>query len=292
MSEIFTVASIAKEPLPVLRRFVRWHLDQGADRIILYLDDPADVALTSLAGEPRLEMRPCTPALWSGLGLAPDTRFTRRQRAVLNQAYSGLERGWLLVIDADEFLWLRDRSVPQMLADQPPEAQSIRVLSAEEVRLPDGSTGLRTALPKAQVDTIYGATAGMLRPRFGLVYHSEGKSLHRAGQADIEIKLHWAERADGSHTPGPVLTAADRTHLVHLAAPDYDRWRAKLDWRVGAHGYAEATKVRIAEAAASPDPEAAYRLLYDDLHSLDAGQARDLAAAGGLLTELPPLPGL
>ena len=78
----FTVAAIAKEPWPILERFVRWHLDQGADRLILYLDDPNDPSLPRLHGDPRIEPRPCTPALWAGLGMAPDARFTRRQRGV------------------------------------------------------------------------------------------------------------------------------------------------------------------------------------------------------------------
>ena len=42
MSAAFTVSTIAREPWPVLNRFLSWHLAQGAERIILYLDDPDD----------------------------------------------------------------------------------------------------------------------------------------------------------------------------------------------------------------------------------------------------------
>jgi hypothetical protein len=43
----------------------------------------------------------------------------------------------------------------------------------------------------------------------------------------------------------------------------------------------------VAEIAASEDPERGYRALYRRLHRLDPGEAIALAAAGGLLREMP-----
>jgi hypothetical protein len=67
----------------VLRRFIDWHLGQGAARIILFFDDPDDPAIGALKGEPRLDARPCTPALWTGWAWTREARFTRRQRAAM-----------------------------------------------------------------------------------------------------------------------------------------------------------------------------------------------------------------
>ncbi len=283
----FTVATIAREPWPILNRFVSWHLGQGAARIILHLDDPDDPSIPRLQGEPRVEVRRCTPAFWAARGMDGDTRFTRRQRRVLSDAYADTPEGWLLVLDADELMWLRDRSIPDMLATLPPDAHSLRVLSAEQVVLPDGSDGFRTPIERKAVNRIYGADAELLRIRKGLVYHPEGKSFHRAGQAGLEMKLHWALGPDGTRTPGPVLGPRDRAHLVHYAAPGYDRWRAKVAWRAGAHGFSQPTKDRLAQIAASPDPEPGYRALFDRLHSLTEAQTQALEAEGGLLRDGP-----
>lgn len=285
----FTVATIAREPWPILNRFLRWHLDQGAERIVLYLDDPEDPALPRLRAEPRIDARPCTPAFWAGLGLKPDARFTRRQRAVLAQAYGELRDGWLLVVDADELMWLRDRSIPEALRSLPDGARSLRVRSAEQVRLANGAEAFRTPIPRAAVDRVYGEKSGLLRARFGLTYHPEGKSFHRAGQAGLNMKLHWAHDATGARTPGPVWGADERAHLVHFAAPDYDRWRAKVAWRAGAHGFAQPVKDRITDIADSPDPEAGYRALFQTLHALTDDQAAALQAEGGLLRQGPRL---
>jgi hypothetical protein len=286
----FTVATIAREPWPVLQRFLRWHLAQGAERIILYLDDPTDPALPRLTGEPRIDPRPCTDAFWAARGMDRTTRFTRRQRQVLSEAYAETPDGWLLVLDADELMWFRDRSIPETLAALPDAALSLRVQSAEQVHLPDGTDGFRTPIPRKSVNHVYGPDAELLRIRHGLVYHAEGKSFHRAGQTDLTMKLHWAEDATGAHTPGPVIGAQEKAHLIHYAAPDYARWRAKVDWRVGAHGFAKPIKARVHDIAASADPEAGYRALFERLHSLTEAQADALEAKGGLLRQSPPLP--
>ncbi|OAN85368.1 hypothetical protein A8B78_00055 [Jannaschia sp. EhC01] len=283
----FTVATIAREPWPILNRFLRWHLDQGADKIILYLDDPDDPSLPRLRGEPRIDARPCTPAFWADLRIKQDARFTRRQRGVLAQAYREVQEGWLLVLDADELMWMRDRSIPEALATLPADAMSLRVRSAEQVILADGATAFRTPIERAAVDRVYGEKSGLLRARFGLAYHPEGKSFHRAGQEGLNMKLHWAQDASGDRTPGPVWGADERAHLIHFAAPDYARWRAKVAWRAGAHGFVVPVKERVTEIAESADPEAGYRALFQTLHALTEDQADALEAEGGLLREGP-----
>lgn len=287
----FTVATIAKEPWPVLNRFLTWHLQQGAQKIILYLDDPEDPSLARLKGEPRVDPRPCTSAFWADLRIKPDARFTRRQRGVLSQAYHQLNDGWLLVVDADEMMWMRDQSIPDALASLPADAQSLRVRSAEQVRLANGVEAFRTPIERAAVDRVYGTQSGLLRARFGLAYHPEGKSFHRAGQR-LNMKLHWAQDDEGNRTPGPVWGAEDRAHLVHYAAPDFARWKAKVAWRAGAHGFALPVKEKVAEINASDDPEAGYRALFQTLHGLTTSQETLLDAERGLLREGPPVPDL
>ncbi|MBF9060945.1 glycosyltransferase family 2 protein [Rhodobacterales bacterium HKCCSP123] len=284
-----TVATIAREPLPVLERFVRWHLSQGAERIILFLDDPDDPARGALSGDPRVELRPCTAGFWASIGLSADTRFTRRQRAVMTMAYREISGGWVLILDADELMWMRGRSLPEGLATLPQGTDTLRVTSAEQVGLPRGGEAFRMPIDRGLVNGIYGEDAALFRPRFGLVGHPEGKSIHRAGLSDIRLKLHWAVTEAGAVIEGPLWGAAEEAHLLHYFAPGYDRWRSKMDWRAGAHGFAGPLKDRLAEIAGMPDPEAGYRALYDRLHALTAEEEAALDAAGGLLRLLPPL---
>jgi hypothetical protein len=284
-----TVATIAREPVQVLSRFLRWHLAQGASRIIVFLDDPADPAQTALAGDPRVEFRPCTPALWASFSVSAEARFTKRQRAAMTAAYREVADGWVMILDADELMWLCGRSLPQGLASLSPDTPSLRIQTAEEVTLPGGDLAFRLPIARSTVDAIYGVEAGLLRPRFGLVGHPEGKSIHRAGLPGIRLKLHWAVTEEGTPVAGPVWGAAERAYLLHYFAPGYARWRDKMGWRAGAHGFADPLKARLADIAQSPDPETGYRALYDRLHSLTAAEAVALEQVGGLLRDLPPM---
>ncbi|WP_439138656.1 glycosyltransferase family 2 protein [Roseicyclus sp.] len=286
-----TIITIAREPTAVLARFLAWHLSQGAARIIVFLDDPDDPAQNSLAGDPRVVFRPCTASLWAAMGVAPHARFTKRQRAAMTAAYREVETGWVMILDADELMWFAGRDLPSGLAELPPDTATLRVRSAEEVTLPDGTRGFRLPIPRAAVDTIYGDEAALFRPRFGLVGHPEGKSIHRAGLPGVRLKLHWAVDAAGETVPGPVWGAPERAYLLHYFAPGYARWRAKMDWRAGAHGFADPLKMRLVEIASGPDPEKGYHALYDRLHALNAAEMRALDALGGLLHERPNLPG-
>lgn len=284
-----TVATIAREPLPVLARFLRWHLGQGASRIVVFLDDPQDPAQTALAGDPRVEFRPCTATLWAGLGVSGEARFTKRQRAAMTGAYHEAREGWVMILDADELMWFKGRGLAEGLADLGPGIPTLRIRSAEEVTLPDGDLAFRLPIAREAVDAIYGGDAALFRPRFGLVGHPEGKSIHRAGLPGIRLKLHWAVDAQDEVIAGPVWGDAEQAYLLHYFAPGYDRWRAKMGWRAGAHGFADPLKARLSEIAASPDPEAGYRALYDRLHKLTATEALALDAQGGLLRDMPHL---
>jgi hypothetical protein len=86
----FTVVTIAREPLPVLRRFIDWHLGQGAARIILFFDDPDDPGDRGFEGRAAARCEALHAALWTELGVDPEARFTRRQRAAMT---AGLPRG-------------------------------------------------------------------------------------------------------------------------------------------------------------------------------------------------------
>lgn len=259
----------------------------GADRIIVYLDDPEDPAQPTLGGDPRMGLRPCTEALWNGLGLSSGARFVRRQRFAMNQAYRETETGWALILDADELIWIRGRPVNEALAALAPAVNTVSVKTAEQVRLSDGGEALRLPIPRPDVNRIYGDDCALFRPRMGLVGHFEGKSFYRAGLEDIKLRLHWAEDENGDRLKGPIWGHEGGAYLVHYVSPGYERWRAKKDWRAGSHGFGAALKDRIAAISQMGNPEAGYRALYTRLHSLTPEEEAALDEIGGLMRRLP-----
>ncbi|WP_227284067.1 glycosyltransferase family 2 protein [Boseongicola sp. H5] len=293
MTGAFTVAAIMREPLPVLTRFLNWYRAQGAGRMILFLDDPDDPALPYLRTIPEVDARPCDAAFWTRLGLPPGARFTRRQNAALTLAYHETSEGWFLNVDADELMRFEGRTIAEALATWPDELQTARILSAEQVFLADGTEAFRLPLPRPTINEIYGAHADLFRSRFGLIGHPEGKSFYRAGLPGIRLRQHWAHEADGARIHGEILRHEDGAHLLHFAAPDYDTWRRKLDWRRGSHGFTDPMKDALERISDSQtEREEGYRALYQAIHTLTPEQEAQLDAKGGLLRlgdEIPPL---
>jgi hypothetical protein len=279
----FTVGAILREPEPVVRRFIDWYLSQGARRIVLFLDDPADPVLPVLAEIPQVEAVSCTPAFWAGLEMAPDTRFPRRQNAALTSAYRALRDGWFLNVDGDEIMRFEGRTIAEAVAGFP-DVPSVRVQPAEEVWLADGAQAFRVPLARPAVSRVYGDQARLLRRRLGLVGHTQGKSFHRAGQAGLWLRQHWAVDAEGREVPTHVLGHADGAHLLHLSAQDYSAWRAKLDWRLSSANFSNHVRLTLEELLATEaDPETACRRMWEWLHVLTLAQEAALEAEGGLL---------
>jgi hypothetical protein len=279
----FVVAAIVNEPDPVLDRFVQWYLAQGATRIDLYFDDPAHPAIPRLGALARVTATPCTPAFWDDIGISAAARFTRRQNALLSHAYSQLRDGWLLNVDADELMYAAGTTLENWLQTQN-EAQTIRVATAEYVRADTAEQIFRLPIPRPIVGEIYRDEADLFRRRFGLIGHADGKSFHRAGRADLRLRQHWSEDATGAEVTGARLGASDGIYLLHYIAQSYPGWRAKLDWRLGSHGFPEPIKDRLrAIQARGGDVEAGYRSLFDLLHGVTADQLAALEAAGGIL---------
>lgn len=279
----FVVAAIVNEPAAVLDRFLRWYLAQGAARIELYFDNPRHPDMARIAALPRVKVTPCTPEFWASLGLAADARFTRRQNAVLTQAYLALAEGWLLNVDADELMYVAGGRLDHWLAARQ-DAQTIRVATAEHLHSHAPEQIFRLPLPRPLVNAIYADEADLFRRRFGLIGHADGKSFHRAGRADLRLRQHWSEDASGAEVLGARLGAADGIYLLHYVAQDYAVWRSKLDWRLGSHGFPEPIKERLRVIAAQGgDVEAGYRALFDLLHGVRPDQLAALEAAGGIL---------
>ncbi len=221
----------------------------------------------------------CTPEFWKSLGINQETRFTKRQNWACHSGYESSPDGWVLVVDADELLYIRDRSPGAILAEFSEDVRSVLVLPAERVLLDGNETRgfFRQKMEPEQVSKIFGAFAPALSRNHGLVGHSIGKSFLRTGLKNIWMKQH------GVTAPHPgrdlivdrVIGQPEGAYLLHYFSRGYDDWRRKLEYRLRHVGFRPRLRDLLRAALASDDP-CALPDIYGRLHHIDQRQYGEL----------------
>lgn len=289
MTGRWRVGAILNEPLADTLRFAAWYLTEGAAGLTLLFDDPQDPAIGVLGEHPRIDCVPCTSDFWSSLGQTPGTRFPKRQNAALTWVYRGLDDGWLLNVDADEFLFAKRGSIGDLLADQPDEIQSVRFETAEVVEplTPKAATVFRLPMERDVARRVYGDDASLFGPRRkGLVGHPQGKAATRAGIDGVSLRQHWAQLPDGQDVAMRMLGRDDGCYLLHFIGQDYGVWHRKLDWRANSRGFTVPLTERIQAAMAAEQSDSRLRDLHQSLHKVDDDRLNRLRAESVCL-ELP-----
>ena len=272
----WSVACVLREPPEQVRRFAAFHLDAGAERVHLIFDDPNDPSADALEGRDGIEVTRARPAFWDRLRLSPETRFTQRQNAALTWAYRRAREDWIGACDADEGLHAPG-GMGALLGAAAPSLGSVVLPPAEAVDSPGGEV-FRLAARKGLVRGLHGEAAALFGRNYGLVGHSDGKSLYRTGQSGLSLRQHWANGQHGAALRLP----AERAAVLHWVSRGWEAWRAKLDWRLAGKGFRPAARVRLRALLEAGD-EAGLRAAHDALHRFDARQARMMDEAGLLL---------
>lgn len=283
MTSQWRVGAILNEPLVDTLRFAAWYLEAGASGLTLLFDNPDDPAQEVLASHPSVTCIPCTAEFWADLGLTPDTRFTKRQNMALSWVYRSMPDGWLLNVDADEFLYVKNGTISGFLAAMPAATEAVRVETAEIVASPAGLSGNVYRLPMERdvARRVYGDSAALFGPRRkGLIGHPQGKSFVRCGLRGVSLRQHWAQRADGSEIAERYVPVREGAALLHHIGLDYDVWRAKLEWRLVSSGFTVPLTERIRGMLDLPDAEEQLQALHSDLHGVDAERLDRLRAEG------------
>lgn len=286
----FSTVSLIRETPAVLLRFAGHYLAAGADEVMLYWDgdDPPEVLRT-----PGLSLVACDPAFWAALGGRP-AGLEARQAAVYGVAMARCASDWLLVCDADEFVF-GDRPLAAWLDLIPSGEDAVRLPVAEAVWGPGddpardwGSTHFRTVWPSEKLwrllgRPIYGEVAGFMRR--GLLGHIEGKQVLRAGRRYSAIRNMAAER-DGQRLGRPAASVAPALTgqwLGHFDAIGFERWREKWRRRIERETLAEnmspgrnAQMALVADRLASGRGEALFAAFY----GLSRGQVAALRGLG------------
>ncbi len=234
----FTTVSLMREPPGIIRRFIEFYRRAGASEILIYYDGP----VPAMSVEYPAVLVQCDAAFWARRGGRPNT-LERRQSEAFRAGMERCRTPWLLVVDADEFVF-GNRDITDLLDNIPEKINSVRVPTAEAVwgpgdafGVPFAQTFFRTAWPDRAISRIlrrlvFGRISAHMRR--GLTGHARGKQFFRVNRSISEIRNHSVLRDGRKLTLG--LGQVDRRlkgmYLGHFDAVDLDHWQRK--WRMRA----------------------------------------------------------
>jgi hypothetical protein len=257
------VATIRAPALQILR-FAAYHLEQGAHRLYLYLDDDNPQAYNPLKDHPKIRVQTCDAAHWKRLGHhRPDRHQVRQSRNATHAHTRRTEVDWLIHMDVDEFLVPR-QSLADSLAALGPDQTSARVRPME--LLGGSATAFKGFIPpnkarQALVRAIYPQFGKHIRG--GFLSHLAGKLFVRTGLPGLTVQIHNAFQGDVMLPDAVELTQVD---LAHCHATSWQAWRGAYDYRLEKGSYRAELKPAAAKGGLS---------LHDLFHQIEAeaGQA-------------------
>ncbi|WP_085309682.1 glycosyltransferase family 2 protein [Planktotalea arctica] len=233
------IVSTIKAPLHEVLGFAAYHLQRGAHRLYIYLDDPDPASFAALKAHPKVRPTRCDAAYWAKKGNRP-AKHQPRQTINAADAYAKrVEVDWLTHIDHDEFLvW--DAPFPEQLAALPETCLCARIRPVEAISWDGPETEPRPfkgfALPMPERRRITEA----LYPEFGahlnggFLSHVAGKMIYRTGIDGFTVKIHNAFLGD---VQNPGQEELSHARLCHLHGDSWQAWRASYDYRKSKGAY-------------------------------------------------------
>lgn len=224
-----------RAPADDILRFAAYHLEAGAQRLYIYLDEPNPEAEARLSAHPKVRVTTCDAAYWDRTtGRRPVKHQVRQTKNATHAYQRRAEVDWLIHMDVDEFL-VSDLPVSDLLADLPPTQRICRIRPME---LLAGDAGhYKAFIPPGPhrariVRDIY--------PRFGphlnggFLSHLAGKVFVRTGLPDIRVQIHNVFQ-HGEKIEGP--EQHPRIALAHHHARDWPQWLAAYRYRLAKGSY-------------------------------------------------------
>lgn len=281
------LVSTVKGPLRHIARFAAHHLELGADRIDLYLDDPDPGTMAALS-HPRLNVTACDDVWWKSIGKKRPPQHQLRQSLNATISYRASELDWLGHIDMDEFL-LTKAPIAAALRDAGGEFDQLRMLPAEVLSSPDGTirhfklTRDAAQQPVAVAEEIYPNFGMHLRD--GFISHTNGKVFASPGIENARMGVH-SLKINGTRIAGSGPLPG--IYVGHLHAPDWTHFRAHLEFRRAEGSYRErpdSTQLGMApllDFLRAESGEDGLRQMFDEL-CLDTPDLRARLASHNML---------
>ncbi len=233
------VVSTIKAPVPAILDFAAHHLNLGAHRIFIYLDDDNRAAYDTLKAHSKIRPLLTDDAYWRGLGIKRRVKHQSRQFENARHAYGRAgDVDWLAHIDVDEFL-CPTRPLANQLAGLPPECLCARVRPIEALApiSPDQplhakACALDRATRNAQTEALYPDYGAHMQG--GFLSHVAGKMIYRTGITDLKVNIHNIFVGD-LQNPGQVELT--ETELLHAHAKSWDAFIAAFRFRLDKGSY-------------------------------------------------------
>ncbi|MFY0682470.1 MAG: glycosyltransferase family 2 protein [Thalassovita sp.] len=222
------LVSTIKAPTDEILKFCAHHLDLGAHRLFIYLDDDNQEAYRILSDHPKIRPVLTDDRYWKKLGMKRRVKHQSRQFQNARHAYGrAVDVDWLTHIDVDEFLWPETALGPS-LAALAPECLCARVRPVEAlsgaIDAPTQFKGfsLNPGVRRRQTEKIYPTFGAHLNG--GFLSHVAGKMFYRTGVADLKVQIHNVFVGEEMN-PGQI--ELESCKLLHMHAQSWPAfWRA------------------------------------------------------------------
>ena len=244
------IVSTIKAPAADILRFVAYHLDLGAARITICLDDDTPDAFDALNVHPNcVAIQTDRPYWLETCGYVPKKHQVRQMQNASRVYAEATDLDWLAHIDVDEFLCPTDTPVSDALDTIPPASPCARMSPCESLCTED-HLGLDPAITfckarpkdapanKAREAEIYPTFGGMFKD--GFISHTAGKLFVRTGRDKVQFGIHRAFdlKPDGSKLDLPDV-ALDQVELCHRHVESWEKWLRIMEFRLTRGSYRE-----------------------------------------------------
>lgn len=228
------IVSTIKADTRAILDFAAYHLDLGAHRLHIYLDEPNPEAYAHLKQHPKVRVSTCDASHWKRLKKHRPVKHQVRQTLNATHAYERIQTEWIAHIDVDEFLWVAS-DLGQILAALPQDIASARVRPLEV--LAGREDEFKAMIPKgadreAEVRTVYPAFGGFLKG--GFLSHTVGKVIARTGLPNAELRIHNLY-LDGEKTTA--TCELEQADLCHCHAASWEHWQSVYRFRLQRGSY-------------------------------------------------------
>ncbi|WP_135503410.1 glycosyltransferase family 2 protein [Roseovarius aestuariivivens] len=234
------VVATIKAPTTQILNFAAYHLDLGAHRVHIYLDEDDATARSALKRHPKCRVIHTDEGYWRRRRKHKGRPGGHQFRQTLNATHCYNRRPevtWLLHADVDEFL-LPSAPLTEQLDALPAETLSARVRPIEALA-PDPSDpppagqiwckGFARLQAKRREETnaIYPTYGDHLNG--GFLSHVAGKVFVRTEETGISLRIHNAFRNKQIDADPPELATV---RLVHLHAHSWEHWQNLYRYRL------------------------------------------------------------
>lgn len=229
------VVTTVKAPLAEIERFAAYHLELGATRLCIYLDDDNEAAYTALRQHPKISVFRTHGEHWRSKNRP--VKHQARQSANARHAYKRKAGSldWLAHIDVDEFLYPLAGPIAAQLAALPAACMVARVRPVEALWHPDGDIHFKAMTQDRkqrhkETEAIYPTFGAHLNG--GFLSHVAGKLFVRTGVEEADYRIHNVY-LNSIENPGQEELSG--TELCHMHATSFEHWMQNYRYRL-AHG--------------------------------------------------------